>query len=164
MISFDAGQLAPALKLHLEQTRPGLRVFLPAGDPRPELPECAPAPASALASSSGRPLASLLTGRVAPARRLERTIDASANFVLVISQDVLKSAGALGEVRHAARAKKTILLLHDESSCPFPSAGEIPEDLRGVFAGTAIPYPVQNKRKAASVETLLEACAAAIRR
>eukprot|EP00741_Cyanophora_paradoxa_P015981 tig00000042_g15427.t1 len=128
-----AGPLARALKVHLEQTRPGLRVFLDAGGPRPEL------------------------------HRIHEIIDASASVVLIVSKDVLKSSSVLSEVRHAIGAGKNIVLLHDEASCPFPAAGEVPEDLRPALARAAILYPLQNKRKAASIEALLEQCAAALR-
>eukprot|EP00741_Cyanophora_paradoxa_P015982 tig00000042_g15428.t1 len=128
-----AGPLARALTVHLEQARPGLRVFLDAGEPRPEL------------------------------HRIHEIIDASASVVLIISKDVLKSSSVLGEVRHAIGAGKNIVLLHDEASCPFPAAAEIPEDLKPALSRAAIPYPLQNKRKAASIEALLEQCAAALR-
>eukprot|EP00741_Cyanophora_paradoxa_P015985 tig00000042_g15431.t1 len=128
-----AGPLARALKVHLEQARPGLRVFLEADEPRPEL------------------------------HRIKEMIDASASVVLIISKDVLKSSSVLGEVRHAIGAGKSVVLLHDEVSCPFPAADEVPEDMRPALARRVILYPVANKRKAASIEALLEECAAALR-
>eukprot|EP00741_Cyanophora_paradoxa_P001954 tig00000532_g1893.t1 len=130
----SAGHLALALKLQLEQAGPGLRVFLDADDSRLEL------------------------------HQLENIIDASASVVLIISQDVLASHYVLGEVRHAARAGKNIVLLHDEKSCRFPAPGEIPSDLRLVFARKAIPYYAEATFRRVSLRLLLEACDEGARR
>eukprot|EP00741_Cyanophora_paradoxa_P015983 tig00000042_g15429.t1 len=70
----------------------------------------------------------------------------------------------LGEVRHAARAGKNVVLLHDEKSCRFPAPAEIPEDLRLVFARKAIPYYAEARFRKVSVEMLLEACDEGARR
>eukprot|EP00741_Cyanophora_paradoxa_P004871 tig00000841_g4726.t1 len=130
----SAGHLALALKLQLEQARPGLRVFLDVDDSRLEL------------------------------HQLENIIDASASVVLIISQDVLASQYVLGEVRHAARAGKNIVLLHDEKSCRFPAPGEIPSDLRLVFARVAIPCCAEAAFRRVSLRLLLEACEEGARR
>eukprot|EP00741_Cyanophora_paradoxa_P015980 tig00000042_g15426.t1 len=129
-----AGHLALALKLQLEQARPGLRVFLDVDDSHLEL------------------------------HQIKEIIDASAIVVLIISQDVLARQYVLGEVRHAARAGKDILLLHDDKSCRFPAPAEIPDELRDVFAVKAIPYYAEARFRRVSVDMLLEACDEAARR
>eukprot|EP00741_Cyanophora_paradoxa_P002369 tig00000601_g2295.t1 len=125
------GDLAMSIKLQLEQARPGIRIFLDVDDAGLDL------------------------------RQLAAIIQHSANVVLVITQGVLESEYVLLELRAAVQAAKNIILLHDERSCRFPHQGDIPGDLRAVFARKAIPYIREVDFRRVSIQKLLDAMAAA---